>query len=67
MEQFDLFGNIIVKDSENVYISKSKQIDLSSEISVDYVLEIICKSETDQENMYNKLTKEGYKCRVLTL
>jgi ParB-like chromosome segregation protein Spo0J len=28
---------------------------------------ICCKDETEQESVYNKLKREGYKCRVLTL
>jgi hypothetical protein len=65
--QKDLFGNILIDDSENVYVSKSKLKDLSSELRVDYVIEITCKDEKDQELTYNELTKKGYICRVLTL
>jgi ParB-like chromosome segregation protein Spo0J len=28
---------------------------------------VSCKDETEQESVYNKLRREGYKCRVLTL
>jgi ParB-like chromosome segregation protein Spo0J len=28
---------------------------------------VSCKDETDQETVYNKLRRDGYKCRVLTL
>ena len=41
--------------------------DLSSTIDNIYRIEIICKDEEHQENTYNKLIEQGYKCRLLTL
>lgn len=32
-----------------------------------YLIEVNCSDEAEQEEMYNKLTEEGYKCRILTL
>ena len=32
-----------------------------------YIIEIECVNELDQENKFNQLTNEGFKCRVLTL
>jgi predicted 3-demethylubiquinone-9 3-methyltransferase (glyoxalase superfamily) len=28
---------------------------------------VSCKDEAEQETVYNKLRRDGYKCRVLTL
>ena len=41
--------------------------DLSSTIENLYRIEITCKDEEHQENIYNKLIKQGYECRLLTL
>lgn len=41
--------------------------DLSSTIESLYRIEIICKDEEEQENIYNNLIKQGYECRLLTL
>ena len=41
--------------------------DISEIISVEYRVEIELNSEKEQEETYNKLTKKGYKCRILTL
>ena len=51
----------IFKDAEN------ELKDLSSEIENLYRIEITCKDEEHQENVYNKLTEQGYECRLLTL
>lgn len=32
-----------------------------------YIIEIECVNELDQENKFNHLTSQGFKCRVLTL
>ena len=65
--QTDLFGNVIIKQSDDVYESKSKPKDISDTIKTEYIIEIICKDERHQEEIYNELTKSGKKCRVLTL
>lgn len=41
--------------------------DLSNKIKNSYRVEIECDNEDEQEKLYNKLIKEGYICRVLTL
>ena len=40
--------------------------DISDNISEEYRVEIELTSETEQEKVYNELTKKGYKCRILT-
>jgi ParB-like chromosome segregation protein Spo0J len=51
----------VFKDTEN------ELKDLSSEIENLYRIEITCKDEEHQENVYNKLIEQGYECRLLTL
>ncbi len=41
--------------------------DLSSKIKDSYRVEVECENEEEQEKLYNKLTNDGYICRVLTL
>ena len=41
--------------------------DLSSTIENLYRIEVSCKDEEHQENIYNKLIEQGYECRLLTL
>jgi len=48
-------------------IDEKKETDLSNKIQSEYRIEIICKSEEDQEKTYNKLIEENYECRLLTL
>ena len=48
-------------------ILEEEQKDLSSTIDSLYRIEIICEDEEHQENSYNKLIEQGYKCRLLTL
>ena len=40
--------------------------DISDNISEEYRVEIELISEREQEQVYNELTKKGYKCRILT-
>ena len=40
--------------------------DISDNIAEEYRVEIELTSETEQEKVYNELTKKGYKCRILT-
>lgn len=63
----DLFGNVIVKDSDNVYVSKTKPNDISDKIKTEYVLEVYCDDEKAQESLYNELKERGHKIKVLTL
>jgi ParB-like chromosome segregation protein Spo0J len=48
-------------------IDPSEQDDLSDKIKEKFLIEIDCEDETRQEQVYNKLIGEGYKCRLLTL
>lgn len=41
--------------------------DLSDNLAEKYLIEIECEDETRQEQVYNKLIGEGFKCRILTL
>lgn len=41
--------------------------DLSDAINTKYGIEIECDCEQEQEELYNKLQGEGYKCRILIL
>lgn len=41
--------------------------DLSDEVADTYEVIVECVNETEQEQIYNNLISEGYKCRVLTL
>lgn len=41
--------------------------DLSDKLKSEFKIEIICKSEEEQEKTYNKLIEENYECRLLTL
>lgn len=34
---------------------------------IEYKVEVTCKDESEQEELYNKLIAEGYECRLLTL
>ena len=40
--------------------------DISDNISEEYRVEIELTSEREQEQIFNELTKKGYKCRILT-
>ena len=40
--------------------------DISDNINEEYRVEIELTSEREQEQVYNELTKKGYKCRILT-
>jgi ParB-like chromosome segregation protein Spo0J len=53
-------------DLPNV-LDPSEQEDLSDKISEKFLIEIECEDETRQEQVYNKLIGEGFKCRILTL
>lgn len=41
--------------------------DLSDKLKSEFRIEIVCKSEEEQEKTYNKLIEQGYECRLLTL
>ena len=46
---------------------EQEQKDLSNKLKSEFKIEIICKSEEEQEKTYNKLIEENYECRLLTL
>lgn len=43
------------------------QKDLSDDIDTEYKLEIDCKDEQTQQELYERLIEEGFTCRILTL
>ena len=51
-------------DFELTY-NDSKQIEAKYEDSISVVIE--CKNEIEAEQIFNRLTKEGYECRISTL
>lgn len=49
-------------------IESEKEInDLSNTLSETFEVVVECVSEREQEKIYNNLTSDGYKCRILTL
>ena len=48
-------------------IDEKQLIDLSDKLKSEFKIEIICKSEEEQEQTYNKLIEQNYECRLLTL
>lgn len=42
-------------------------IDISNELEMEYKLEIELENEDQQESLFNRLSEEGFKCRILTL
>jgi ParB-like chromosome segregation protein Spo0J len=65
VEQLDNWG----LDMPNYFniIEEKEQNDLSDKIESLFRIEVICKDEEMQENIYNKLIEQGYECRLLTL
>lgn len=53
-----ILGNNEVNESEN---------DGNVELKENFRIEIICTSEIEQKNIYEKLIDEGLTCRLLTL
>jgi len=54
--------------SETDSFSEADYKDKSNEIAEsEYEVVISCKSETEAQELYERMTKEGYSCRVLTL
>jgi ParB-like chromosome segregation protein Spo0J len=55
-------------DIPNFKIEDEKELeDLSDKISSIYRIEVICKDEIEQEQIYNKLIELNYTCKLLTL
>jgi ParB-like chromosome segregation protein Spo0J len=63
VEQLDSWG----LDMPSVKEIESEETDLSDKIESLFRIEVICKDEEMQENIYNKLIEQGYECRLLTL
>jgi ParB-like chromosome segregation protein Spo0J len=55
-------------DISNFDIAEEQDLkDLSDKLKSEFKIEIICKSEEEQEQTYNKLIEQNYECRLLTL
>lgn len=61
---FDIQGLSNIDEDEK---EAKEKLDLSDSILSRFVIEIECINECEQEKFYTKLTKEGYKCKILTL
>lgn len=48
------------------YLKEIERVDLSKKIKLNYDIIISCDSEKQQEEFYNKLSTEGYSCKVST-
>lgn len=51
----------------NIPGKDDKDKDLSDRINLEYKIEVDCADENDQEELFNYLQDQGYKCRLLTL
>ena len=58
---------VVVLEFEYESDEEKPQKDLSDSIDSDYEVVITCLNERDQEATFNKLQKEGYDCKILTL
>jgi ParB-like chromosome segregation protein Spo0J len=65
VEQLDSWGLDMPNDFN--IIEEKEEKDLSDKIESLFRIEVICKDEEMQENIYNKLIEQGYECRLLTL
>jgi hypothetical protein len=64
----DLIGFSADELDELFKVDKPKEVkDLSDTIGGSYEIVVELADEMEQEDLYNKLTEEGYICRVLTL
>lgn len=55
-------------DIPNFDVADEEELkDLSDKLKSEFKIEIICKSEEEQEQTYNKLIEQNYECRLLTL
>lgn len=50
-----------------VMMDEQEPEDLSDKLEAMFRIEVICKSEKEQEQTYNSLIEQGYECRLLTL
>lgn len=54
-------------EAEGEESEQEQKDDLSDKISTEYKIEVTCVNEAELEQLYNELTNNGYKCRILTL
>lgn len=55
------------KEDDDGDNNKAPEKDLSNEVNTSFEVIVECDSEEKQQEIFNNLTEEGYKCRVLTL
>lgn len=69
LEDFDFEATGYTVDDLDKLIDKSESplTDLSDSINECFQIVIDCDNESQQQNVYEKLSEEGYNCRVLTL
>jgi len=60
---FDLteINSLFDVDDSNEDLPEQQDLNATFEVAVE------CEDETQQETVFNLLTKEGYKCRILTM
>ena len=65
---FDEWGldGLLISDSNNEEYNETDK-DLSNKVNAAYEIVIECLNEAEQEDMFNRLIAQGYKCRLLTL
>ena len=56
-----------VEDDRDDADNNNDQLDKSDSLEEKYEVVVQCKGELQQEEIFLRLTNEGYKCRVLTL
>ena len=61
------FDNVKLEEWEFDLEKIHEQKDLSEKIDVSYRIEITLESEKEQKQLFEKLIKENYECRLLTL
>lgn len=55
------------EDDDDDNNNNAPEKDLSNEVNTSFEVIVECDSEEKQQEIFNNLTEEGYKCRVLTL
>lgn len=64
-EEYERITGLLVNSIEEA--EKKEYVDLSDEIESIHEVIVECSNENEQQQAYERLTKEGYRCRVLTL
>lgn len=73
MELEDLDFNMLDFGFENIDIDNSIEEDIGNTDESDfnykeqYGVIVMCKSEEEQEDIYNRLTEEGFECKVVSV